>query len=45
MKKGIITVLGLFLSVIAIIAFYKPDEPTNDESNKQSPFVGAWDWI
>ena len=45
MKKGIITVLGLFLSIIAIIAFYKPDEPTNDESNKQSPFVGMWDWI
>ena len=45
MKKGLLTFFGLFIVVIAIIAFYKPDEAMNDESNKQSPFVGAWDWI
>ena len=44
MKKGLLTFFGLFIVVIAIIAFYKPNEPTNDESNKQSPFVGMWDW-
>ena len=44
MKKGLLTFFGLFIVVIAIIAFYKPDEAMNDESNKQSPFVGMWDW-
>ena len=44
MRKRLLTFFGLFALVITLKAFYKPAEPTYGDNNKQSPFVGMWEW-
>ena len=45
MKKGVLAFLGLLVLGTAVMVSYKPNEPVDDENNKQSPFVGSWGWI
>ena len=45
MKKAFITVSGLFIIAYAIIIFFKPNEPQNNDINGLSPFIGMWEWV
>ena len=45
MKKAFITVSGLFIIAYAIIIFFKPNEPQDNDINGLSPFIGMWEWV
>ena len=44
MKKRLIAFGGLLVLATAIIVSYKTNKPM-DDNNKQSPFVGMWEWV
>ena len=44
MIKRLIAFGGLLVLATAIIVSYKTNKPM-DDNNKQSPFVGSWEWI